>query len=82
MKLTIISPREIQEFAILWIELNAPTGNFVIQQGHAPMILILQPHQPIIFELNNGKQKTLTVPEGIAEITRTSITILMNKYTS
>jgi F0F1-type ATP synthase epsilon subunit len=79
MELRIINSNESKIVSIAWIEINTPVGNFVIQRGHAPMIIALQPQQPVIFRLANGKQDTLLISQGIIEITRDTATILINE---
>jgi F0F1-type ATP synthase epsilon subunit len=77
MKLTINTPNHTTHYSIAWLEINTPTGNYIIQQGHAPMILSLSYRQPMIFRLKTGKQETLIVHHGIAKIDRVSATIVM-----
>ena len=79
MELKIISPESTQTYTIIWLELNTSTGNFVIQHGHAPMIVSLAPNKEVIFCLANGKQESLVPTGGIAEITRKSATLLLNQ---
>jgi F0F1-type ATP synthase epsilon subunit len=79
MLLHIISPLRTQEFDIVWVELNSDAGNFVIQSGHAPMLLVLAPQTEIVFRLKNGKDESIMVPHGIAEITRERATIIINE---
>ena len=79
MHLHIISPLRTLEYEIVWIELNTNAGNFVIQSGHAPMLLILAPNKEIVFRLKNGKDESIIVPQGIAEITREHATIIINE---
>jgi len=79
MELTIITPNETSEFSIVWLELNTPTGNMVVQPGHAPMILILASRQPAMFRLKNGKQESITVRHGIADIRRDRATLVINE---
>ena len=79
MELKIISPFRQKVYNIAWLELNTPVGNFVIQPGHAPMVLSLAPHKPITFCLTNGKQESLIIKEGFVEITRTSASIVINE---
>lgn len=81
MKLTIISPIEIKEFTVSWVELNTAVGNFIIQPAHAPTIFTLKSNNPIIYQLSNGNRDTFFIKEGIAEITRASVTILANNQT-
>ena len=79
MELKIISPESTQTYTIIWLELNTRSGNFIIQRGHAPMVVSLAPDKEIIFCLSNGKQESLIPTSGIAEITRKSTTILLNQ---
>lgn len=79
MKLDILTPRETKTFTIAWLELNTATGNMVVQRGHVPMIVNLMPNQPIIFRLKNGKQEIITPRQGVAEIDREEIRILMTE---
>ena len=79
MDLKIIGPFNQKIYKIAWLELNTLTGNFVIQPGHAPMVLSLAPYKPITFCLTNGKQESLVIKEGFVEITRTSASIVVNE---
>ena len=79
MKLNIISPFSKKSFDIAWIEINTPVGNFVIQPGHAPMIVTLAPHKEITVCLKSGKQQNYFIKQGIADITRTTVTLLSSE---
>jgi len=77
MKLILSTPLKRSEYSVAWLEINTPTGNYVIQKGHAPIILILSPGQSLTFRLKTGKKETLLVKHGVAKIDRTSATIVM-----
>lgn len=79
MDLTIITPISHQTFAIAWLELATTAGNFVIQPGHAPTVLTLTPAEKVTFCLANGKRDSIVVSQGIAHITRTTATLLLNE---
>lgn len=76
MELHIVSPEATFNFKIVWLEVNTPVGNFVIQPGHVPTVLLLSPNQPIKFRLDNGKQEAVMIKEGILEVTRTTTTVI------
>ena len=78
MKLHLISSDGKKELSVAWVELNTPIGNFVIRAGHAPTLLSLSHHKAIKFCLKNGKQETIVIKKGIADIMRSSITILFS----
>lgn len=78
MKLYLITAEQKQEYTIAWLELNTSVGNFVIKSGHAPTLLSLSSHTKIKFCLTNGKHEIVTINKGIANITRTMVTILFS----
>ena len=78
MKLIIISPEKKDIFEIGWAEFNTPTGNYIIQPGHAPTILGLSRQKPFLYALKNGKQEIIMIYNGIAEITRDTVTVIIS----
>jgi len=82
MELKIVSPEGIQKHEILWLELNTKAGNFVIQPGHTPMIVSLAEDKEVVFCFTNGKQESFAAQAGVAEITRTSATLLLTQMPS
>ncbi len=77
MKLEISTPEYHTFHEVGWLEINTPTGNYVIQIGHVPMILTLSAHKPLTFRLKTGKQESINVLHGIVKINRESATIIM-----
>lgn len=73
----MVSLSDKKSYDIAWLEVNTPTGNFVMQRGHAPMILILSPNKPLIYCLQNGKEESTTIPGGILHITREQATVVL-----
>lgn len=76
MKLKIISPYSTEEYAIVWIELNTPVGNMIIQKEHAPMLIEINPNSEILFLMSNGKQKTIIITQAFAHVHRKEVKIL------
>ena len=79
MKLDLISPICTLTYDVAWLELHTSAGNFVIQKGHIPTLLVLSPNKDVIFRLKNGKEESITIQSGIAEITRESAIVLFNE---
>lgn len=76
MELHIISPGSSLTFRVVWVEVNTLVGNFVIQPGHVPTVLLLEPNQSVKFRLDNGKQEAVLIKDGILEVTRTKTTVI------
>ena len=73
-----MSPHDKKEYTINWLEVNTSAGNFVMQSGHAPTVLLLSPHKPFVIELADGKQEIHKVLSGgILEIDRTQATFFL-----
>jgi len=79
MQLNIIKPTQKKNSAIVWIDLETPAGNFVIQEEHAPMIITLSKNSKITYCLTNGKHEIIDYKMGIAHITRDSVTLLLQE---
>ena len=79
MELKIFGPEGSQILDASWVELNTKSGNFVVQDGHTPMIVCLAADKEVVYCLANGKQETFTPTSGVAEITRHSVTLLLTQ---
>lgn len=79
MNLRIISPLRILDYDVAWLEINTNIGNFIIQKGHVPTMLVLSPNEEIIFRLKNGKEESIMVQSGIVEITREKSTVIIHE---
>ncbi len=78
MKLIINTPDYRSTFSIAWLEINTPTGNYVVQRGHVPTIMNLTTKQPLTFRLKSGKRESIMVHQGIISIDREQAIIVMN----
>ncbi len=79
MKLTILRPYEKEVHSVAWLEVNTNIGNFVLQKGHAPMMLMLAKDKPLSYCLDNGQQISTPISGGILKIDREQATILLEK---
>jgi F0F1-type ATP synthase epsilon subunit len=77
MKLLLISPESTTEHTIAWIELPAQEGSLIVQRGHEPLVLMLKHNQSVVFKLKTGKQKTIVIQNGVAEIDREQVTLIV-----
>lgn len=77
MKLFMVSLSDKKSLDIAWLEVNTAEGNFVMQRGHAPMILVLSPNKPLVYCLQNGIQESTTISGGILHITRDQATVVL-----
>lgn len=79
MELIITTPLRKDALNISWLELNTPEGNLIVQEGHAPMILTLSKDSEIVYSLASGTKHSRFAVHAIAEITRKTVTIIMQE---
>ena len=79
MTLHIVCPSYNKKVDITWLELNTDIGNFVIQSGHAPTVLMLSKNKKVTYCLTTGKQETLEIAQGIVDIERTQATLIISE---
>ena len=79
MNLRLITANKLETFIVAWLEIHTPTGDFVIQRGHAPTVFVLSENMPLVFKLDNGKQQTVYVRRGIAECTRSNVQLIIDE---
>jgi ATP synthase, Delta/Epsilon chain, beta-sandwich domain. len=78
MNVIISSPAEYKNIEVVWLEINTPQGNFVIQEGHVPMIITLSENLPLSYRLKNGKQESIMISRGVASIDRHTATVIIS----
>lgn len=79
MKFSVISPHSIIEHTIVWVEVNTPVGNMVIQENHAPMVVEIEPNSELLFMQQNGKQVSIVILQGFIHVTRQEIKLLVTQ---
>lgn len=62
--LEIISPIDLKELTIEWVEVESPTGSFVAGAGHSPIISVLKKRGFLTYKLKDGDQVKIEVMSG------------------
>lgn len=77
MKLNILSPTQSKSFDVKWIEVQTDKGNFIIQQGHAPIIVTITQNKELVLGLADGSTTVMNIMGGILEVKRDAILLLL-----
>ena len=64
-------------FLVDWIEIDSPTGFFVVGPGHIDTISILKPGGTLVYHSSDKGQASLTVPGGLAIIQNNVVKLLL-----
>ena len=79
MTLTLVTPLKTESCKIIALEVDSLVGNLVIQKGHVPTIITIKPYSDLIWTLPSGAQVKQKVSQGIADITRQGVTVIMER---
>jgi F0F1-type ATP synthase epsilon subunit len=79
MNLTLLSPRSSRIVHVSWIEIEALSGNLVIQPGHAPEYIVLKPNSAVAWALESGAIERITIVQGFADVKRDSVVIILDR---
>lgn len=77
-KVTFITPTSQKVVSVVWLECQTPTGNLVIQKGHAPLVSLIQPYSEVIFQSDKGEKESLEISGGVLEVQRESALIIID----
>lgn len=80
MQLSIISVSRQTTYRVEWIDCNTTQGNYVIQNGHAPTMLVLAPNSTVTFLVTGeNSSSAVAVKQGILDVTRENATLLITQ---
>ena len=77
VKVEIFSPTSSTSFNVHWIEIDSPTGFFVVGPGHQNTLSLLKPGGSLMYESVDNSQVSLTVPGGMAIIQNNVVKVLL-----
>ena len=63
-KLEIISQTLTQSFMVEWVEINSPTGNFIVAAEHDDIFSLLKKRENFTYKIPNEEPKSLDVLYG------------------
>lgn len=82
MKLTILSSTESYQYDVSYLEVETSVGNFVILEGHAPLLLLIAPKKPVTyctFENPESLERLTAMHGGILQVNRSQATLILNQ---
>lgn len=63
--LEIISPTNTEVHSIEWIEIESPTGSFLVGPGHSPLISIIKQKTSLLYKKTNAEECSLNIQKGV-----------------
>jgi F0F1-type ATP synthase epsilon subunit len=67
-ELTIMTPMACTKITVEWVEIESPTGSFLIGAGHSPLVSIIKNKGSIIYKKPHEEPIQMHVSEGFFKI--------------
>ncbi len=79
LNLEIIAPDTSEKFSIEWVEIESPTGSFLVGPDHSPLISMIKQKSIIIYKKEKGEKVSLDAAGGIFKVINNDATILLDR---
>jgi len=77
IELEIISSDKSEKFPVYWVEVESPTGNFVVGFGHENLISIIEPRSKLKYKDQEKFIQEIDIYDGIIEVSNNRATVLI-----
>ncbi|MBY0353658.1 hypothetical protein K2W90_04820 [Candidatus Babeliales bacterium] len=68
LELEIIGPTSAKKLTIKWVEIESPTGSFLVGPGHIPLVSIIKKKSILLYQPHDAEATTLEVDGGIFSV--------------
>lgn len=77
LELEIISRTESKKINVLWLEVESPTGNFVVCPDHSPLVSLLKDRGKLRYEEYQGNEQSIDTYGGILTVDGNKATVIL-----
>ena len=76
-ELEIINSEKSEKFVVNWVEVESPTGNFIIGPGHDNLISIIESKSKLKYKKRDNLISEIDIYDGMIEISSGKATVLL-----
>ena len=76
--LEITSPTNTQTFHVEWIEIESPTGSFLVGPNHIPLVSIIKKKSKLLYKKAGEGEFSIEIFGGIFKVQDNKATILLD----
>ena len=77
--LEIISPTNTEKFSIFWVEIESPTGSFLVAIDHSPLISVLKKQSRLTYKTDMSKQFSREIYGGMFEVSNNLARVILEQ---
>lgn len=76
-ELEIVKQNESKKISVLWVEVESPTGNFVVGPNHSPLVSLLKYRGILKYQEYNGPEASIDTYGGILKVEENRTIVLI-----
>lgn len=78
LELEIITRKDAKQIPVEWINVQSPTGNFVVGPDHAPLVSLLKERGKLTYKEHEGKEVSIDTYGGIFKVDGNKATVILD----
>lgn len=79
LELQVIDPHATHTFKVLWLEVETPTGDFVVTPDHYPLISLLKHQSKLSYQTTENTNGALEIVGGVISIESNRVLVLLDE---
>ncbi len=79
LTLEIIGSMQSEIHSVAWVEIESPTGSFLVGYDHMPLISLIKKRSTLTFRKINGEERHIDIAGGIFKVADNKATILLEQ---
>lgn len=77
-ELEIVRQTETKKVSILWVEVQSPTGNFIVGPEHHPLVSLLKHKSKLTYKAYSGGETSIDVYGGLFKVANNKAVALLD----
>ena len=80
IELEIISPDHAKKLVVEWVEIESPSGSFLVGPDHSPLVSMIKAKSFVTYkEKDEALESSLDAPGGIFQVANNKAKILLSR---
>ena len=77
--LEIVTPHSSEHVKIYWIEIESPTGSFLVGPNHTPLVSIIKKKSKLLYKAHDDKEYAIDAYGGMFKIIENKALVLLDQ---
>jgi F0F1-type ATP synthase epsilon subunit len=77
--LEIITPTHAEVFSVEWVEIESPTGSFLVGPNHSPLVSMIKNKSTLSYKKTTSEQCTMDIFKGIFRVSDNKAVALLDQ---